>query len=408
MVANPAEQFVYEICTNSFLSLWSYANPKGPKGQSELCDILVVCDPNVIIFSVKNIVFQEHPSYKIAVERWLDRAIRASTKQIYGAERWLASASQVTKCDGTPGLFLPKKEIRNVHRVAVALGGHEKAPLFFGDLGKGFIHVFDETSFGIVLKELDTISDFTGYLTAKEKLYRSGKELWFGSGEEELLAMYLCYGPAFLDSEMEEADEVFLDDTLWKGHTESAEYAAKKQADKISYMWDDLIEHLARFVVRDSGGFGKSLNKAEIAVRTMAKEDRFCRRCLAKALDSFLAGTRRPSGRLRSRLVTSYSGVTYVFLHLRESQAAKLGLDELATRCFIALDLVPASSTVVGIQFVTNNTSTGLDVQAMYFHAETLSAAERKRIRIAKKELGYFSKPVKSRIHEDEYPTDKG
>ena len=49
---NSTEQFVYRTCRKSFLSLWSYANPRGKPGK-ELCDILIVCEPDLVIFSVK-------------------------------------------------------------------------------------------------------------------------------------------------------------------------------------------------------------------------------------------------------------------------------------------------------------------------------------------------------------------
>ena len=51
---NPAETFVLRLCRQSFLSLWSYANAQGKSGK-ELCDILVVCDPDIVIVSVKAI-----------------------------------------------------------------------------------------------------------------------------------------------------------------------------------------------------------------------------------------------------------------------------------------------------------------------------------------------------------------
>ena len=35
-----SEQFVYEICQKSFLSLWSYVNPRGREPAKELCDVL--------------------------------------------------------------------------------------------------------------------------------------------------------------------------------------------------------------------------------------------------------------------------------------------------------------------------------------------------------------------------------
>jgi len=54
ILMNRAEQFVFQVCKRSFLSLWSYANPLG-KNFKELCDILVVCEPDIIIISVKEV-----------------------------------------------------------------------------------------------------------------------------------------------------------------------------------------------------------------------------------------------------------------------------------------------------------------------------------------------------------------
>jgi len=54
-----SEQFVYEVCQKSFLSLWSYVNPRGREPGKELCDVLVVCDPHVIVISVKEVVLKD-------------------------------------------------------------------------------------------------------------------------------------------------------------------------------------------------------------------------------------------------------------------------------------------------------------------------------------------------------------
>lgn len=49
-----SEALVERLCHQSFLSLWSYANPRAGAGK-ELCDLLVVCEPDLVIFSVKEI-----------------------------------------------------------------------------------------------------------------------------------------------------------------------------------------------------------------------------------------------------------------------------------------------------------------------------------------------------------------
>jgi hypothetical protein len=94
-----SEELVFKLCRKSFLSLWSYANPRGRNGK-ELCDVLVVCDPDVIIFSVKEIQSKESGDVGTDWSRWTREAIDASVKQIYGAERWLASATHVVAKDG--------------------------------------------------------------------------------------------------------------------------------------------------------------------------------------------------------------------------------------------------------------------------------------------------------------------
>src|SRR5262249_25551553 len=160
-------RFVYSACRASFLSLWSYANPRGAHGK-ELCDILVVCAPDLIVFSVKDIDVSSAVDPMIAWQRWRRKAIEQSAGQIYGAERWLETATNVIRADGSLGLALPPASERRVHRIAVALGGKGEMPLEFGDFRKGFVHAFDEISFTAVLKELDTITDFVRYLQAKE------------------------------------------------------------------------------------------------------------------------------------------------------------------------------------------------------------------------------------------------
>jgi len=88
---NRAEEFVLSVCERSVLSLWCYGNPKG-KGGSELCDILVVCDPDIIIVSVKEITLKTDGDLAVEAAKWQRKAVDASVKQVYGAQRWLTTA----------------------------------------------------------------------------------------------------------------------------------------------------------------------------------------------------------------------------------------------------------------------------------------------------------------------------
>jgi len=136
---NKSEELVLKLCTKSFLSMWSYPNPRrGGKGKDsgkELCDILVVCEPDVIIFSVKEKCVTDSGNISIDWSRWHKRAIEESCKQIYGAERRISNSTNVITKEGKLGLPFPHVSFRRIHRVAIALGSKGKVPIQFGNFG---------------------------------------------------------------------------------------------------------------------------------------------------------------------------------------------------------------------------------------------------------------------------------
>lgn len=79
---------------------------------------------------------------------------------------------------------------RVVHRVAVAFGWGANVPPESKDYGSGFIHVFDDPTLQVPLRELDTISDFVEYVAAREELLTSGLSGILIGSEKGLLAAY--------------------------------------------------------------------------------------------------------------------------------------------------------------------------------------------------------------------------
>jgi len=75
-------------------------------------------EPDLIVFSVKDIDVSSAKDPAVAWLRWRKKAIEQSAGQIYGAERWLDSATHVVRSDGSPGLALPLVSERRLHRVA--------------------------------------------------------------------------------------------------------------------------------------------------------------------------------------------------------------------------------------------------------------------------------------------------
>jgi len=216
-----SERYLAELCERSFLSLWSYPNVYRQPGK-ELCDNLVVFREHIIIFSDKSCEFPESGNVIQDWTRWFKRAVQKSADQVYGAERWLREQPHRlftdAKCTQPFPLTLPGLQDARFHRVVVALNASSRCRQFFDNTGtgslmlrpeivgdahysspftigqidarRGYIHVLDDVTLNVVLRELDTVTDLTNYLVRKEVALSSGR-LVGAAGEEELLAHYL-------------------------------------------------------------------------------------------------------------------------------------------------------------------------------------------------------------------------
>ena len=395
---NKPEELVSKLCTKSFLSLWSYRNPRGKDFTKELCDILVVCEPDIIIFSVKEINITDNGDVSVNWSRWHKRAIEESCKQIYGAERWISNSPHVITREGKVGLPFPDVSCRRIHRVAVALGSKGKVPIQFGDFSKGFVHVFDKLSLDIVMNELDTISDFVKYLVDKELLCSGRIRILFNGGEEDLLAFYLHNERNFPRN----YDLIVIDDNLWAEFTKERECQMKKKADKVSYIWDRLIGTFCNDFHKGNLEFGNSLTDVEKVTRVMAREDRFCRRILGKEFIEFIELASQQ--KVRSRKMSSPSGILYVFLACPHGKDRKYRVAELCARCFVIKGLNPDHTTVIGIATEQYEIGKGFSLDALYLYKDTWTSEDQTQLECLQKEFGYFVNPIQSQMHEDEYP----
>jgi hypothetical protein len=365
---NRAEALVSRLCGNSFLSLWCYERPQGKRRGSELCDILVVCGPDVIIVSVKEIGLTQSASVDVDWDRWRRQAIQESCKQTYGAERQVRNSANVVTREGKEGLALPDPSIRRIHRVAVAFGGRGEVPMHTGDFGKGFVHVFDEASLHTIMTELDTISDFVRYLDEKEALCARARVMV--AGEENLLALYLHKDHTFPSG----GTDLIIDDTLWSAFKNKQGYSSKKQADEVSYVWDRLIEVFCRDYLKGDLEFGTSLSEVEMATRVMAREDRFARRILGKHFKEFM--DLAAEDKVRSRKMQSPSGVVYVFLACPHGEDRQYRMAELGLRCFVARGVTPRCTTVIGVATEQYVPGTGFSLNLHYLQLDSWTAEQ--------------------------------
>jgi hypothetical protein len=334
-----SERLLADLGEQAFLNLWSYPNlfydkKKNGKGDGkELCDLLVVCGDDVIIFSDKHIKYQTDKPVDIAWPRFYRKAIEEAVVQINGANNWMTrfpgKIYTDPPCTQRLPIELPPLGKRRVHGVVVATGAHHAIqehmnddsgsfmimpsmkgreaidftrpgfmPFCLGDVNPDgmFIHVFDDVAIKRVLEHLNTITDFTRYLNKRAEYLRTDK-LFLAHGEEELLAGYLHIGITTggsydFERPRKEPGIRLTVQGEWADYLMSDAYFAKTMADKTSKTWDRLINVFTENILAGTSvsvlGSPVAFAKAEPGVRFMAMESRFSRRMLGEAIEGAL------------------------------------------------------------------------------------------------------------------------
>jgi hypothetical protein len=351
-----SEKHLAKLGDRTFLNLWAYPNTFIDKKEAtegkELCDLLVVCGKDILIFSDKAIDWPQVEDVNLAWSRWYRRAVEGSAKQIHGAERWIKQFPNRIfvdrKCEQRLPVELPKSDVQKIHGIVVANGAEEACKKYFGagagtllinpnienehhydvskkdimpfaigdiSSNKSFIHVFDSVGLDLVMYELDTIADFTTYLNKRAEIIRS-KRLVIAPGEEELLALYLqtedengAHGFRPEGGEWKEGECFGVAVGVAQQLLMRPEYHAKKRADKISYTWDKLIEIFTEHVLAGTSvdiiGIAPSAGLAERALRIMALENRFSRRILSENFMGAMRFAENKNARRFTRIICS-------------------------------------------------------------------------------------------------------
>ena len=406
---NESERYLAELCNKTFLNLWSYPNVYTDEGKKsvngdgkELCDLLVVFDNHVIIFSDKDIGFKDTGNINVDWGRWVKKAVIKSASQLYGAE------SSIKERPGR--LFLDKKctipfphEIPTIdkikiHRIAVAKNASQRFsklvdgsgslivdPSISGDehfehpftvghpiANKDFVHVFDDVALDIILSELDTISDFVDYIEKKEKFINSGL-LGSAAGEEEILAHYL------MSSQPGREPGFYIEDNqkayILEGHYNSLislpQYKRGKEEDKVSYFWDGFIEHFGKHALAGTLIYDREtlLSDAILGLKLMASERRVARRVLSKSIIEKVTSSDPGARAVRVMVSPTSSNNGYVWLLVPIPPQAedyeayrKYRQELLRIYCTSTKLLYPSLDFVVGIATEPRNGSGGEDM----------------------------------------------
>lgn len=371
-----SEEWAYNLCRNSFFSLFSFVNPIGKKGK-ELCDVIIICGKDIVLISVKEININLTDNYNVDYNRWNTRAIEDSVKQLNGAERFLKSVSSF-KLKGSEEEIELSIE-KNFYKIALAIGGRGKFPIPESIRNNGYVNIMDEVSFHSITLELDTVTDFISYL--REKQTKLSNVYFTGNGEEDLLAYYL-----FNEFNFPDKTYLFFDEGLYKSLKKDKLYIKEKKERQESYIWDFIINHSAQNHFTQNGYNTKSLNNLMKAYEIMAQETRFERVKLVNNLNEVI----KTNIRARIYFSPSFNHVIYVFVSGKFNNQ-KERLKELEIRCMVAAFLMNKSAVVIGIAWEIQKDTEVYDV-AYHNYNNIWNDRLDKSSLIAINELEYFKK----------------
>jgi hypothetical protein len=390
------ERLLAEFCDKSFLKLWSYPNPLKDDGD-EFCDLLAVFEDHVFIFFDRENrqLADANKDPLVLWERWKRNTVDAQVRTAHGAERYLRSG-RVVYLDKELSVSFPIQidpATMIVHKIIVAHGAKEACEAFsgqnvYGSLGVAYsnvpvdspfpfiinldklnpVHVFDSHNLPIIFDELDTVTDLARYFAAKIAAINNFDYLIY-CGEEDLLAHYYSnFDEAtkahFIGSRDPSLNAVLIGEGEWKAFVGHAAYQRKKEADRVSYVWDELIQQTAENALEGRLLGNPSFLRGESALHEMAREPRFWRCALSEHILQSIGNfptSDQPAVRHVSLMPSSHAGKAYVFLQLKVSEVhdhdnnyynnvyrPKRG-ELLEIACGAAKNHSPELSTIVGI-----------------------------------------------------------
>lgn len=456
---NAAESFLRRLCEDTFLSLWSYPRVFRDQGKTgngdgkELCDLLVISGDDIIIFSDKYCKFQADKKPDVAWNRWFKKAVADSAKQAWGAERWIRSFPDRifidSKCTTPLPLDIKITDKTRFHLVVVAHGISEHIERVTGDSGslmiqsdlrgtashvipftvgdldptKSFVHVLDDLSLVTLMKMRDTVTDFLLYIKKKEDLIRNRPYKFFATGEEELLGVYLTnvnenneHDFIFpVKDEDQKPDAIFLGPGPWESFIKSDTYRKKVESDRISYMWDGLIEKIGYHALTGTQYRSSPLGirGTEKAARFMAAEPRHQRRALSMSWKDMFEKTGTTQRRIRVHTAKSPDEPTYIFvlfplppekMNMSEDRYRTIRAQYLNAVCMVARKEYPQLTHVVAIATESGAMNEKRSEDFGYFDGTDWNEEMEKEAESLQKDLGILVKPESMHVHISEYP----
>ncbi len=438
------EKVLSQICDKVFLKLWTYPNPY-KKIADELCDILIVFEENIFIFSVKDISFSKSASTEVAWKRWKRKAIDESIDQIKRAENWILNYPDKVFLDAKCEKKIPINiDVDNckIHRFVIAHGAEQacrehsdeniagslaiaysdkngiKTSIFpfMVNLPRDKIyHVFDSANIDIIFSELDTIRDLLSYLEAKESAVKKHDSIWY-CGEEDLLAHYFynfnsknkCH---YIGDQNKSINGIVVSQGMWSEFFSSQTYLRKKEANEISYFWDELLQKTFRHAFDGTLlGDGDIFND-QSALCEMAKEPRFIRRALAEGMTNSIKHMPKESNKALAAYGSFYDDKMYVFLQFKpfpgwnyETKYRPFRQEMLKIACGVLKTKAPNVKQIIGIAIDPPKYNKIISEDFILFDCENCTKEDEDYYIETNKELKFFDTyaqvAAKHRVHE--------
>jgi hypothetical protein len=446
------EQYLAQLCDRTFLNIWSYANPFKADGK-ELCDLLAVFENNIFLFFDRESRKFDADIHDVQLtwERWQKEAITKQIRTAAGAKKYVLNNRDQIFLDANRQTRLPLEIPAgnlNVFKIVVAHGAKEACERFstsniYGSLGISYevtpshhsqpfivsldksdpVHLLDTHNLDLILGELDTVYDLQRYLETKEKAIRRYDHLTY-CGEEDLLAHYFLnfdsVSKSYTIGPKEDGfNSVMIGEGEWRDFVAGGPYQRRKADNKISYIWDKIIQKTGKNALTGVLGGNSKVFAGKSAIHEMAKEPRLSRRALAEMMATSIKNfPDNAKGIVRnlSFLPSFLPDRGFVFLQLfhdnpgdyeTEYRPRRRAMLEIA--CGAAKLKFPHLQKVIGIAIDAPKYSPMNSEDFILLDCANWSDADQVYYEDANKVCGFFRSPSlrENRIHVTEFPSSQ-
>lgn len=405
---NKSEEYISKLCENSFLKLWVYPNLYKNKGQ-ELCDVLIVFNNNVFVFSIKDIQFDENKDINLAWKRWKKTAIEKSIKQVNGAARWIMQHPDRIFLDPNCTQKFPIKiDTANlkIFKIIVAFGIENACKKYYEPDSTGslpviyckdtnieipathlfclkmdkdnIVHILDDYSSSVMFNELDTIADIKRYFEAKEEAINEFDNIMI-LGEEDVIATYLINmymniyeNPVLPFNESMQKDFMMYESDFYKKYQNSDMYRRQNELNKHSYLIDNILQKTMDNALNNKLAGNEDVFNGEGAIKELTKLSRFMRRNLGlKFIDAIEKFPLRedPLFRQVSSVYDKNSRIAYIFLQVNYNYLEQKDKN-ISRKIKIAMLEVAAASYFEKVKEVQK--VVGIGVNAPLYHNDLM------------------------------------